>query len=73
LQDFYKINSDLQQALLEGLLRRLLAAKQSSFEDLAALERCTPLDIWIEVCRANGIERCTIPEYVWGSEFVGGA
>jgi hypothetical protein len=73
LQDFDKISLGLQQALLKGLLRRVTAAKQSSFEDLATLEKRTPLDIWIEVCRANGIERCTIPEYVWGSEFVGGA
>ncbi len=72
-RDFHDISEGQQRALLSALLVRVNTSNARCFEDMAVREERTPLAIWIEMCRVVGVNRCTIPECVWGPGFVGSA
>lgn len=72
-RDFHDISEGQQRALLSALLVRVNTSNARCFEDMAVREERTPLAIWIEMCRILGVNRCTIPECVWGPGFVGSA
>jgi hypothetical protein len=72
-RDFHDIGEGQQRALLSALQVRVNTSNARCFEDMAVREERTPLAIWIEMCRILGVNRCTIPECVWGPGFVGSA
>jgi hypothetical protein len=64
VKDFYEIEDWKQCELLIELIELIGSNDVRSLEELSEREGKTPQAIWANICKARGIERCTIPERV---------
>jgi len=64
MKDFYEVDDWQQCELLFELIERIGANDVRSLEELSEKEGKAPHVIWTEMCRARGIELCSIPERV---------
>ena len=64
MKDFYELDDWQQCELLFDLIERIGADDVRSLGELAKKKRKAPQILWIEMCKARGIEPCTVPERV---------
>ena len=64
LKDFSEIDGPQQYQLMVGLLQRFADSGAPSLEALCEKESSTPDSIWEDLCRARGIEPCSVPEFL---------
>jgi hypothetical protein len=64
MRDFYELDDWQQCELLFDLIERIGASDVRSLEELAKKKGKAPQVLWTEMCKARGIEPCTIPERV---------
>jgi len=63
-KDFFDIDGRQQYELMIGLLQRFANTGAPTLEALSEKEGSTPEVIWNDVCRAQGVEPCDVPEFL---------
>lgn len=61
---FFDIDGRQQYELMVGLLQRFADSGAPTLEDLSEKEGSTPDAIWKDVCIAQGVEPCGVPEFL---------
>jgi hypothetical protein len=64
MKDFYEIEDWKQCELLIELIELIGRNDVCSLEELSERDGKTPQEIWANICKARGIEFCTIPERI---------